>query len=93
MSYLLYAMDTNTSFYPTNTLLSFLLHFLHTQIIGFSAVSYLLYAMDTNALTGALLGLAGAWIGECVHFSVYVFVLIVLMDLNKRAMAGKRMDW
>jgi len=34
-------------------------------IIAFSVAAYAAYAIDTNALTGAVLGLAGAWIGGC----------------------------
>lgn len=34
-------------------------------VIGYAVASYALYAAATNPLTGALLGLAGAWIGAC----------------------------
>jgi len=34
-------------------------------VLSFSAAAYTAYAIDTNPLTGAVLGLAGAWIGGC----------------------------
>lgn len=52
-------------------------HAARPQVIGYSALAYVLYALDTNVLTGALLGLAGAWIGACVHVrSVCAFIFV-----------------
>lgn len=36
-------------------------------ILGYAVAAYAAYAINTNALTGALLGLAGAWIGLTVQ--------------------------
>lgn len=36
-------------------------------VIGYAVAAYCLYAFDTNVVTGALLGLAGAWIGLTIQ--------------------------
>jgi fatty acid desaturase (delta-4 desaturase) len=36
-------------------------------VLGYAAAAYGLYSWDANVLTGALLGLAGAWIGLTVQ--------------------------
>jgi fatty acid desaturase (delta-4 desaturase) len=43
-------------------------------VIGYTVAAYALYAYDTNILTGALLGLAGAWIGLTIQVGGWVLL-------------------